>query len=90
MCRSLSERLIKPYLKVIQGVHQILCFFEDLKIYSGLWPLSVLPRRQCVYTMAGQTPALQQNWQSSEKNKKISGKNTIFNEHPVTDHIERI
>ena len=42
-------------------------FFEDFKIYSELWPLSVSPRCQCVYTMAGQTPALQQNWQSSVK-----------------------
>ena len=39
-------------------------FFEDSKIYSGLWPLSVSPRCQCVYTMAGQTPALQQNLKS--------------------------
>ena len=33
-------------------------FFQDFKIYSRLWPLSVSPRCQCVYTMAGQTPAL--------------------------------
>ena len=33
-------------------------FFEGFKIYSGLWPLSVFPRCQCVYTMAGQIPAL--------------------------------
>ena len=38
---------------------------EDLKIYFGLWPLLVYPRCQWVYTMAGQTPALQQNWQCS-------------------------
>ena len=44
-------------------------FIEDTKIYSGLWPLSVYPRCQGLYTMAGQTPALQQNWQSSEKHK---------------------
>ena len=25
----------------LQGVHQILCFFENIKIYFGLWPLSV-------------------------------------------------
>ena len=48
----------------IQGVHEILCFFEDFKIYSGHRPLPVSPRFQCVYTMAGQTPALQQNLQS--------------------------
>ena len=33
-------------------------FFEDFKIYSGLWLLSVAPRCQCVYTMVGQTQAL--------------------------------
>ena len=55
-------------------------FSEDFKIYSGLWPCSVLARVQCVYThKAGRKPALQQNWQSSEKSQK----NTIFNEHPV-------
>ena len=32
--------------------------------------------------MAGQTPALQQNLQSSEKSQHFK-KNTIFNEHPV-------
>ena len=30
----------------IQGVHEILCFFK-IKIYSGLWPLSVFQR--CVH-----------------------------------------
>ena len=58
------------YRGYVQGVHQILCFFEDIKIYFGLWPLSVSPRCQCEYThQAGRTPALQQNWQSSEKSK---------------------
>ena len=33
-------------------------------------------------TQAGRTPALQQNWQSSE-NHNILRKNTIFNEHLV-------
>ena len=32
---------------ILQGVHKILCF----KIYSVLWPLSVSPRCQCVYTV---------------------------------------
>ena len=26
---------------IIQGVNNILCFFEDFKIYPGLWPISV-------------------------------------------------
>ena len=32
--------------------------------------------------MAGQTPALQQNWQSSEKSQHFK-KNTIFNEYLI-------
>ena len=53
---------------VTQGVHLILCFFPKIFKYSGLWSFSVFPRCQCVYThQAGRTPALQQNWQSSEK-----------------------
>ena len=35
----------------------IVFFFEDFKIYSGLWCLSAPPRCHCVYTMTGQTPA---------------------------------
>ena len=54
-----------------------MCFFEDFKIYSGLWPLLAFPRCQWLYTMAGQTPALHQ------KNHNNLRKNTIFNEHPV-------
>ena len=52
-------------------------FFEDFKIYSGLWPLSVSPRCQCVYTMAGQTPVLQQTLQSSEKSQHFKEKHNI-------------
>ena len=45
---------------------------------------SVFPRCQCMYThQAGRKPALQQNWQSSEKSQNFKEKNTIFNEHPV-------
>ena len=66
----------------IQGVHYSVFFSKILK-YSGLWPFSVFPRRQCVYThQAGSTQALQQNWQSSEKSQHLKEK-TIFNEHPV-------
>ena len=58
-------------------------FFEDIKTYSGLWPISVSPRCQCVYTMAGQAPvALQQNCRV-KKNHNILRKNAIFNDHPV-------
>ena len=37
-----------------------------------------------MYThQAGRKPALQQNWQGSEKITTFYGKNTIFKEHPV-------
>ena len=46
-------------------------------------PFSVFLRCQCVYThQAVRTPALQQNWQSSEESQNFK-ENTIFNEHPV-------
>ena len=50
-------------------------FFSEIFKYSGLWPFSVFPRCQCVYThQAGRTPALQQNWQSSEKSQNFKEK----------------
>ena len=54
-------------------------FFEDFKIYSGLWPLSVSHRCQCVYTMVGKTTALQQqNLKSSEiKSQHFKEKHNI-------------
>ena len=59
-------------------------FWNILK-YPGLWPFSVFPLCQCVYThQAGRTPALQQNWQRLEKSQNYK-ENTIFNEHPVAD-----
>ena len=60
-------------------------FFLKISKYSRLLPFTVFPRCQCVYThQAGRTPALQQNWQSSEKSQHFKEKNTIFNKHPVT------
>ena len=53
-------------------------FYEDFKIYSGLWTLSVSLRCQCVFTMIGQTPALQQNLQSSEKSQHIKEKDNTY------------
>ena len=50
-------------------------FFSNILEYSGLWPFSVFPRYQCVYTyQAGRTPVLQQNWQSSEKSQYFKEK----------------
>ena len=58
-------------------------FFKDFKIYSGLWSLSDFPRCQCVYTMAGKTPALPEELAESQKNHNPIRKNTISIEHPV-------
>ena len=53
-------------------------FFPIYEKYSGLWPFSVFPRCQCVHTHhAGRTPALQQNWQSSEKSQHFKEKHNI-------------
>ena len=58
-------------------------FFPKILKYSEIWPFSVFPRCQFVYTHhAGRKQALQQNWQSSEKSQHFK-ENTIFNEHPV-------
>ena len=59
-------------------------FFLKILKYSGLWSFSVFPLCQCVYThQAGRTPALQQNWQSSEKSQSFKEKtqylmNTLY------------
>ena len=50
-------------------------FFSKVSKYSGLLPFSVFSRCQCVYThQAGKKPALQQNWQSSEKSQNFMEK----------------
>ena len=59
------------------------CVFSKILKYIPDSGLSQFPPRcECVYTMASQTPTLQQNWQSSEKSQ-YHRKNTISNEHPV-------
>ena len=51
------------------------CLFSEFLKYSGLLPFSVFSLCQCVYThQAGRTPALQQNWQSSEKSQNFKEK----------------
>ena len=62
------------------------CVFPKILKYSGLWPLSVCLGVSVCTHQAGRTPALKQNWKSSE-NHKILRKNTIFNEHPVYEYI---
>ena len=50
-------------------------FSSKILKYSGLLPFSVFPRRHCVYThQAGRTPALQQNWQSSDNSQNFKEK----------------
>ena len=45
------------------------CVFSKILIY---FPDSIFSLCQCVYTQqAGRTPALQQNWQSSENSKNF-------------------
>ena len=57
------------------------CVFSKILIY---FPDSVFSRCQCVYIrQAGRTPALQQNWQSSEKSQHFKEKtqylmNTLY------------
>ena len=51
------------------------CVFSNFFLFR---PLSYSPLCQCVFSMAGQTPALQQqNWQSSEKSKHFKEKHNI-------------
>ena len=53
-------------------------FSKDFKIFR-LWPFSVFPWCQYVYThQAGRTPALQQNCQSSEKSQNFQEKTQYF------------
>ena len=58
--------LVRSFTCVCTGCSLNIVFFAKVLKYSGLLPLSVLPRCQCVYThQTGRTPAVQQNWQSS-------------------------
>ena len=52
------------------------CVFSNILKYIPV-SLAVSPRCQCVYTMEGQTPALQQKLQSSEKSQHFKEKPNI-------------
>ena len=59
----------------LTGCSLDIVFFPKILEYIGLWSFSVSPRCQCVYThQAGRTPALQQDWQSSEKSQHFEEK----------------
>ena len=65
----------------LQGIHWIWCFIEDFKIYSGLWPLSVSPRCQCVWQVKHQRF---RRTGRVQKNHNILRKTTISNGTPCT------
>ena len=77
-------KLIYKCVHIDTGCSLNIVFFPKILKYSGLWPFSVFPRCQCVYThQAGRKPALQQNWQSSEKSQHFKEKtqylmNTLY------------
>ena len=62
----------------ITGCSLNIVFFSKILKFSRLWPFSVFPRCQCVYThKAGRKPAPKRNWQSSEKSKILKEKHNI-------------
>ena len=71
---SFEESLLYTYT----GCSLNIVFFPKILEYSVLWPFSVFPWCQCEYThQAGKTPALQKNWQSSERSQNIKEKHNI-------------
>ena len=75
-CRK-EIRMKVPFLKCTGCSLNIVSFPKILK-YSGLWPFSVFPRCQCVFThKARRKPTLQQNLQSSEKSQHLKEKQNI-------------
>ena len=63
------------WIRLAVGCSLNIVFFPKILKYSRLWPFSVFPRCQCVYThKAGRKPALQQKWQSSEKSQHFKEK----------------
>ena len=63
-------------LVLVTGCSLNIVFFPKILKY---FPDSVFPQCQYVYTnQAGRTPALQQNWQSSEKSQKFKEKHQIL------------
>ena len=80
----LSGKTKKDSTVQFVGCSLNIVLFPMILKYSGLWPFSVFPRCQCVYThQAGRKPGLQQNWQSSEKYQSFKEKtqylmNTLY------------
>ena len=82
--RAGSYSSILPRNTWYTGCSLNIVFLPNILGYSELWSFSVFPWCLCVYThQAGRTPALQQNWQSSEKLQKFQEKtqylmNTLY------------
>ena len=74
------EDFVMKFNSQIYRVYIKYCvFFPKILKHFGLWPFSVFPRCQCVYThQAGRKPALQQNWQSSKKSQNFKEKHNIL------------
>ena len=86
-CSILFKNILKSFIhlwltmvtqsNLLNHPLNILSFWKILK-YSGLFPFSIFPRCQCLYThKEGRTLALQQNWQSSEKSHNFKEKHNI-------------
>ena len=60
------------------GCYLNIVFFPKILKYSGLWPFSVLPRCQCVYThKAGRKPALAAELAEFRKIQNLRKKHNI-------------
>ena len=80
-----SRKIIKLYYWTYRVFIKYCVFFEDFKIYSGPWPLSVSPRCSGV-SVCTQWQVKHQRCSRScrvQKNHNILRKDTIFNEHTV-------
>ena len=69
--------------KLGTGCSLNIVFFSKILKHSGLWPFSVFPQCHCV----SHTRQVEHQGCSitGRVQKKIKGKNTIFNEHPVIE-----
>ena len=103
-CQNYFERWKSSFIRFRVFIKYYVFFLKILE-YSWLWPFTVFPWCQCVYThQAGRAPALQQNWKSSEKSQNFKGKtqylmNTlyfkgiklyIFSFHQLTNNLFHI
>ena len=76
--KKIANKILTEQRKLYRVFIKYCVFFLKILKYFGLYPFSVFPRCQFVYTQqkTSRKPALQQNWQSSEKSPNKE-KNTI-------------